>query len=1019
MAVLEVIAHLRANADDMVSGFRRAQNAANGFNGSVSQAAGGTSRAFGTMSRLATMGAVAIQGAATAGATMGVKFAMANEQAIISFKTLLGSQGAAEDMFKSLQQFAAQTPFEFPQLRDAASKLLTTGVAAERVIPMMTAIGDSTAAMGTGAEGIQRAVYALQQMNLVGKITGQDMMQLANAGIPAWDALASAAGMSVQQVKKAVERGDLQNSVQLLMSGIENYQGEAMGRVRGMMSEQSQTLVGLMSTLKDNINIALGDMMKPATKAIKDALPVINTAVGAAMKNMVGPVEQTVKKLMAEFQKLIPAIGPTLLALSTVMMAFVTSFGSVMTAVASVLPQVQPAIEQLAAAFAEITAALAPLIAQVAAGLIPVIADMAMAVASGLTFLARQKALIAALVPIIGGLVAAYVAFRAVKSAFVFAQSVIEVAKMIGKVVALTTATGAQTTANAALAASETAVATATTATTAAVTGLNIAMWGTPIGVLVGAVVALVVAFVMLWKKSESFRIFWKKVWNDIVIGVQDAINNVLRVYNTLINGITAGLNKLIDGWNAISWGKDIEHLQEINYQVDFTAALVSTARDRTKELANNFKTAADYAKDLYDINDKYEKAQQKADYRKKQREKKQQELDAEAEAKKLKAAIQGARNVASSALSAAQAALADMIQKADAFADSIKQAILGAYSFTDALGKSKQTQTDYKNALDAVADAQEAVNRAISSRDYEGYVTASKQLSTAQDNLTKAEKGQMTFMQALEESYKQARDFNVLINRLRAAGLNQAGIDQVIAAGADTGSQIATELLNAGDDAIRQANTWFETLTTEANKTAAAARQTYYGEGLAAGQALVKGVEDAIAKLDLALATKGITSAAVGGFVTEFNKTIAALNRQYGVAIKPVEAGLTGGPVASSSPVPDYNPTELAALAKDIDEAIRSGLIDFSGINMGNIPMLAGGGIVKATAGGTLALIGEGGQDEAVIPLNRLGAMGSSNTYHITVHAGVGDKTAIAEQVVSALQQYEKRYGTVPVRTR
>lgn len=1017
MAILEVVAHLRANADDMVSGFRRAQNAANGFNGSVNQAAGGTSRAFLTMSRLATMGAVAIQGAATAGATMGVKFAMANEQAIISFKTLLGSQGAAEDMFKSLQQFAAKTPFEFPQLRDAASKLLTTGVAAERVIPMMTAIGDSTAAMGTGAEGIQRAVYALQQMNLVGKITGQDMMQLANAGIPAWDALASAAGMSVQQVKKAVERGDLQNSVQLLMSGIENYQGDAMSRVRGMMSEQSQTLVGLMSTLKDNINIALGDMMKPATKAIKDALPVINDAVGAAMKNMVGPVEETVKKLMAEFQKLIPAIGPTLIALSTVMMAFVTSFGSVMTAVASVLPQVQPAIEQLATAFSEIAAAVAPLVAQLAAGLVPIIADMAMAVASTLTFLARQKGLVAALIPVLGGLVAAYVAFRAVKSAFIFAQSVIEVGKMIAKTIALTTATTAQTVANTALATSETAVATATAGATAAQTGLNIAMYANPIGIVVAAIAALVVAFVMLWKKSESFRIFWKSVWNGIVEGVEMGVNAVLRYFQNMINGIIKGVNFLIRAWNAIQWGDDVGQVKELNMQVDLTAAKVSTARDRAKELSSNFKTAAEYATKLYEVNDKYEKAQQKADYRNKQRNKEvQAQANAEAE-KKLKAAIQAARAVAKDALTAAQAALADMTQRADAFADSIKQAVLGAYSFTNALGKSLQTHKDYQIALDAVADAQEAVNRAISSRDYEGYVTASKQLSTAQDNLTKAEKGQMTFMQALEESYKQARDFNVLINRLRAAGLNQAGIDQVIAAGADTGSQIATELLNAGNDAIRQANTWFETLTTEANKTAAAARQTYYGEGLAAGQALVKGVEDAIAKLDLALATKGITAAAVGGFVSDFNKAVAALNRQYGVAVKPIEEGLTGGPVMST-PVGAITP-ELESLAKDIEDAIRNGFIDFGGINMGNIPMLAGGGVVKATAGGTLALIGEGGQDEAVIPLNRLGAMGSSNTYHITVHAGVGDKTAIAEQVVSALQQYEKRYGTVPVRTR
>jgi len=37
------------------------------------------------------------------------------------------------------------------------------------------------------------------------------------------------------------------------------------------------------------------------------------------------------------------------------------------------------------------------------------------------------------------------------------------------------------------------------------------------------------------------------------------------------------------------------------------------------------------------------------------------------------------------------------------------------------------------------------------------------------------------------------------------------------------------------------------------------------------------------------------------------------------------------------------------------------------------SIPRLANGGIVKARPGGMLATIGEGGQDEAVIPLDRM----------------------------------------------
>ena len=77
-------------------------------------------------------------------------------------------------------------------------------------------------------------------------------------------------------------------------------------------------------------------------------------------------------------------------------------------------------------------------------------------------------------------------------------------------------------------------------------------------------------------------------------------------------------------------------------------------------------------------------------------------------------------------------------------------------------------------------------------------------------------------------------------------------------------------------------------------------------------------------------------------------------------------------------------------------------------GFDVPNIPMLANGGIVKASPGGTLALIGEGGQDEAVIPLNRMGSMGAN----VTINVQGADPNA----VVDALRTYMFRNGSVPI---
>ena len=74
-------------------------------------------------------------------------------------------------------------------------------------------------------------------------------------------------------------------------------------------------------------------------------------------------------------------------------------------------------------------------------------------------------------------------------------------------------------------------------------------------------------------------------------------------------------------------------------------------------------------------------------------------------------------------------------------------------------------------------------------------------------------------------------------------------------------------------------------------------------------------------------------------------------------------------------------------------------------------IPGLQHGGGVTSP---TLAMIGEGGP-EAVVPLDRAGAMGA--TFNITVNAGLGtDGRQVGNQIVSALKQWERANGSLPL---
>lgn len=316
-------------------------------------------------------GAIGAAGIAAAGAVakMGLETAAANEQASIAFTTLLGDAGKAQDYLKQLADFAAKTPFELPGLRDAASRLIAVGTESGRVIPIMSALGDATSAMGTGAEGINRAVTALSQMQQKGKVTGEEMLQLAEAGVPAWDALASSLGKSVAETQKLVSTGKV--TTDQLFTAIENRSGAAMQRVSGMMDKQSQSLTGLLSTLKDTVSQQLGSAMAPAVEAIKKALPGITEAIGKTLEAIgpqIGPVFSVIADVVS---KLLPAVAPVLGAMVGLFSTLVSAASPILDALVQAIAAVTPALEPLGQMIGEVAKVLGAELGNVLRALIP------------------------------------------------------------------------------------------------------------------------------------------------------------------------------------------------------------------------------------------------------------------------------------------------------------------------------------------------------------------------------------------------------------------------------------------------------------------------------------------------------------------------------------------------------------------------------------------------------------------------------------------------------------------------
>lgn len=208
------------------------------------------------------------------------------EQSKIGFTTMLGGAAQADAMLEKLYAFAAKTPFEFPDLVKSTQKLLAFGFAGDDIIPMMTSIGDAVAGLGGGAFEIDRVTRALGQMKAKGKVSAEEMMQMAELGIPAWDMLAKGIGKSTAETMKLSEKGLIpaDAAIKALLAGMEE-------RFPAMMEAQSKTFQGMMSTLRDTVVGGIAKAGKPIFEFAKSGLSAIlgfitDPSIGNALGNL-------------------------------------------------------------------------------------------------------------------------------------------------------------------------------------------------------------------------------------------------------------------------------------------------------------------------------------------------------------------------------------------------------------------------------------------------------------------------------------------------------------------------------------------------------------------------------------------------------------------------------------------------------------------------------------------------------------------------------------------------------------
>ena len=233
-----------------------------GFNSGISKLGGIAKKGAGVA--VAAVGAVTA--ALGAGVVAGVKYNASIESYQTSFEVMTGSAEKAAEVIDKLKKVGAETPFELPDLADTTQLLMNYGFSADEAMDKMMMLGDISQG---SAEKMSRIATAYGQMSSAGKVSLEDVKQMIEAGFNPLQEISESTGESMASLYDRISKGTI--SVDEITASMQRATSEG-GKYFQSMEKQSQTFCGLISTLKDNAQQLLGEVVKPISDGLTESL---------------------------------------------------------------------------------------------------------------------------------------------------------------------------------------------------------------------------------------------------------------------------------------------------------------------------------------------------------------------------------------------------------------------------------------------------------------------------------------------------------------------------------------------------------------------------------------------------------------------------------------------------------------------------------------------------------------------------------------------------------------------------
>lgn len=190
-----------------------------------------------------------------------------------AIQTLLGSKEKADALMSQVREFAKVSPLEFSDVTAATQMMLGFNIEAEKVPRYLQAIGDVS--MGN-TQKFNSLTLAFSQMSAAGKLMGQDLNQMINAGFNPLQIISEKTGKSIAILKDEMSKGAV--SAEMVQQAFIDATS-AGGKFYNMSENASKTINGQLSMMQDAMDAVFNELGTKSESVIMDGIQMTTSLI--------------------------------------------------------------------------------------------------------------------------------------------------------------------------------------------------------------------------------------------------------------------------------------------------------------------------------------------------------------------------------------------------------------------------------------------------------------------------------------------------------------------------------------------------------------------------------------------------------------------------------------------------------------------------------------------------------------------------------------------------------------------